>query len=99
MTIRETISDTTRSTVLMTDITDADGEPIGRTVLVGIDYTTEVDLHYGADADGSNGVLRLEYVYQDAYIDPEDLMTMNSHQVEQLIRDAREAFVAHGPRG
>lgn len=99
MTMRETISDPTRSTVLFVDLTDAYGQALGRTIAVGVDYTAELDLHYGADADGHHGVTCIEYVYQDAYIDQKDLLNLNSNQVEQLLRDAQHQFTVHGPRG
>lgn len=85
------------STTMIVDITDEQGEPIGRSVPVSIIYQVTIESAYGADADGNRGELRKEIEILDHYIAPGDLLTMDSGQVEQLIKDAdRQALKALG---
>lgn len=76
------------SITMIVDITDEQGEPIGRSVPVAVVYQVTIDSAYGADADGNRGELRKEVEILDHYIAPGDLITMDSVQVEQLIGDA-----------
>lgn len=79
---------TSGSTTIIVDVTDEQGEPIGRSVPVDVVYQVTIDSTYGADADGNRGELRKEIEILDHYIAPEHLVALNSDQVEQLLADA-----------
>ena len=77
-------------------ITDAEGYETGRTVTVILDVVVDVDASYGADAYGHRGQLSVETYVIDETIDYEDLMTMDSGQVERALKDAKIKF-EHAP--
>lgn len=83
---------TQTTTCLLIDLTDADGHATGKSVPVFIEYVVEVDSDYGADADGHRGEVRTEYSILDHYIETEDLLTMNSGEVERALADADATF-------
>ena len=90
--------DRSRSARILIDLRDVDGNDTGRAIPVTIEYDTLVDPSYGADADGNRSVARTEYVYRDCRIAVEDLLTLNSAQVEQLVTEAKAIFEQKGPR-
>jgi hypothetical protein len=73
---------------ILTDITDEQGDPIGRSVPVDICYRITVDSAYGADADGNRGEMREEVEILGRHIDQAYLLTMTGAQVEQALADA-----------
>lgn len=85
-------------TIVIVDVKDEEGYELGRTVPVVVEYTTHIDKSYGEDGDGRRGVLSIEHELLDVYIEPDHLIAFHSGQVEQVIRDARAAFEAIGPR-
>ena len=83
---------TASSTVIMVDLKDAEGYPTGRSVPVQLDYVVTVEQAYGADADGRQGMPRVEYAVLDQFIDLADLVTLNSMEVEQALAEATAIF-------
>ena len=83
---------TASSTVIMVDLKDAEGYPTGRSVPVQLDYVVTVEQAYGEDADGRQGMPRVEYAVLDQFIDLADLVTLNSMEVEQALAEAAAIF-------
>lgn len=89
----------TGETIINVDLTNEQGEEIGRTIPVAVEYATHVDGSYGEDADGRRGTVLIEREILDLHIAVADLMTMNSAQVEQALTSAREIFSDRMRRG
>ena len=83
---------TASQTVILVDLTDTKGYPIGRRVPVLIDYCVDVIRDYGQDADGTRGALRVEHDFLAAHIEPEDLKALTAAQAEQALGDAETIF-------
>lgn len=80
------------NTTILVDLVDTDGYAKGRTVPVDIEYMVDVDQSYGADADGHRGTLLISREILDLSIAHEDLLVMNSHDVEFALLEARTIF-------
>ena len=83
---------TASQTIILVDLTDAQGYPIGCSVPVTIDYCVDVIRDYGQDADGTRGALRVEHDFLAAHIEPNDLKTLTAAQAEQALGEAETVF-------
>ena len=83
---------TASQTIILVDLTDAKGYPIGRSVPVTIDYAVDVIRDYGQDQDGTRGALRVEHDFLAAHIEPEDLKTITAAEAEQALGEAETIF-------
>lgn len=77
------------TTTLGVELTNEDGSTAGRVIPVTIEYRVLVDKSYGADADGNRGEWREELEFLSHDINWCYLQTLNSLQVERLIKDAQ----------
>lgn len=83
---------TSACVVIWVDVLNRDETETGRDVPVAVCYGEHTESEYGADADGNRGVLLIERIVLDHYIDPQFIKGLDSWQVERLITDADEAF-------
>jgi hypothetical protein len=88
---------TLNDTALLVGVTDAEGHALGRRITVYLSYVRDVDSDYGADTDGRRGQLSITDSILDCWIDAEDLMTLDSGQVERLLADAKAMFDSRDP--
>lgn len=88
----------THETTLFIDVTDAEGHALGRTVPVAVEYVTTIDHDYGADADGHRGTRKVEREVLGVCLAHEDLRTLTSAQVEQVMAEARVQCAQRGAR-
>jgi hypothetical protein len=80
---------TIHHTTFLVDVLDVEGYP-EKQVGVEVEYVTERDNSYGADADGRRGVVREEAVeILDVFIPGATLLELTSANVEQVLRDVR----------
>lgn len=80
------------NTIIHVDLVDADGYSRGRSIPVAIEFYECVDRSYGEDADGGRATLLVTREILDAWITAEDLMTLNSADVEYCLDEARFIF-------
>ena len=80
------------STYIYVDLVDQEGYTKGRTIPVLVEYITDIDKSFGADADGAQGVLVASREILDVSIEHEHLLTMNSNDVEYCLDEARYIF-------
>ena len=80
------------STVIYIDLIDADGYHRGRSIPVMIEYVTDIDQDFGADADGARGTVLASREIIDLSIAHEHLITMNIADVEYCLDEARFIF-------
>ena len=85
---------TAADTLILVDLTDADGHATGRAVPVTVEYLVETERDYGADADGTRGILRTEYTILQVYIEHRELTGLTVAEAEQAIEEAKGIF--HG---
>jgi hypothetical protein len=78
----------THHKIVLVEVLDSVGDPMGRAVAVEVFYATE-RYEYGADADGRRGVPCEDVTVLDVYANPAALAGLNSEQVEQVLDDAR----------
>ena len=78
----------THHKLVVVDVLDSIGEPMGRSVAVEVFYITEGPYTYGEDADGRRGEQGCyDTTVLDMYLNP--CHHLNSEQVEQVLGDAR----------
>ena len=77
----------THHKLVVIDVLDSIGEPMGRSVAVECWYIIERQDDYGADADGRRGVPSEDITVLDMWLNP--CHNLNSSQVEQVCDDAR----------
>lgn len=80
------------SRTLLIAVLDKDGHETGRAVPVEIEYHLEVDRSYGADADGNNGISRVEYVIDSMDITGCSKGVLLKEEIVQILRDAKTEF-------
>jgi hypothetical protein len=84
---------TTDHSLILVELEDEFGAPIGQTVDVIIEFVREVDCSYGEDADGQRGTTLVSYHLLDAYIiDSQALRQLTAAQAEEAILIARQRF-------
>ena len=80
----------THHRLVIVDVLDSIGEPMGRSVAVEVFYITEGPYTYGEDADGMRGEQGCyDITVLDLFANPAALAGLNSAQVEQVLDDAR----------
>ena len=79
-------------TIINVHVTDDEGYLIGHVVPVLIDYLVDIIRDYGADADGTRGLMRTEYDILDATIDPKDWAGLSLAQISWVLDEARTIF-------
>jgi hypothetical protein len=85
-----------RAMEIVVDVLDEQGYDTGRAVPVRVLYHTEVDLAYGADADGWRGVRLVEHVIHRVMCLDASLTEQEREQVEA---DAEAIFRGTASRG
>ena len=78
--------------IILIDLTDADGYPIGQSVPVTVEYVQTITQDYGADTDGRQGMPIIEYDLLDVSLDTVTLRTLTIAQAESAIAEARAVF-------
>lgn len=78
--------------IILIDLTDADGYPVGQSVPVSVEYVQTITQDCGEDADGRRGMPMIEYDLLDITIDHHAARLLTFAQVEQVIAEAREIF-------
>lgn len=86
---------TTSTTMLIVDVLDAEGYETGRDVPVFVDFTTDVDRNYGADADGNRGALLVEYDVLRCWLEEADAARLTEAERKQVCQDAEANFYRH----
>lgn len=79
------------------EVLDCEGYSMNREVPVEVTVLYGKE-KYGEDADGNRGEWRNVFEVSDAAIAVNELMTLNSLQVEQLLRDAEKAVLDNPER-
>ncbi len=82
----------TDCTLITVNLEDNCGTSHNKCVDVMMEYIVDVDCHYGEDADGYRGTTLIEYDVLDAWIEPEQLITLTASEAEQAIAVATERF-------
>ena len=78
----------THHKLVVVDVLDSIGEPMGRSVAVEVFYITEGPYTYGEDADGRRGEQGCyDITVLDMYLNP--CHHLNAEQMEQVLTDAR----------
>lgn len=80
------------NTIVHVDLVDAEGYHRGRSIPVMIEFYECADQSYGEDADGGRATLLVTREILDAWIAHEDLVTLNSADVEYVLDEARHIF-------
>lgn len=81
------------TTTVFVALMDREGlHDLGRIIPVEIEFEAEIDKSYGADADGNRGMLSKSLSILEENIEPGHIETLDSWQVEQILKDARSAF-------
>ena len=78
----------THHRLVIVDVLDSIGEPMGRSVAVEVFFITEGPYTYGEDADGRRGEQGCyDITVLDMYLNPSH--RLNAEQMEQVLDDAR----------
>ena len=79
------------------EVLDCEGVSMDREVPVEVTVLYGKE-KYGEDADGNRGEWRTVFEVSDAAIAVDELMTLNSLQVEQILKDAEKAVLDNPER-
>jgi len=71
----------------------------GRDIEVTMQCTMEVDNAYGADADGTRGERRVEFVVQSAQMSWHDMQGMSIEDITHVLEEAERKFQEEPDRG